>query len=216
VEGVIFGWARKKKNSFLRSSCIIYDFESCIEVNVCGVAVIILMQYKNIVMKCIFLLVMTGHSHDFKSAVMLQNCMGLIKDEPDSGTEACVTTSDDGTEECSMEVEEAKIKVEESDIKVEEPKIKVEESDIKVHEADIKIESIDIKEENPEVKTFPPIKTEPEVSVWGLCVRQQQFMLPRPFTATKREYPKLHFYYPYVCTVVQPPWLSYFIPFYFS
>ena len=69
---------------------------------------------------------------------MLQNCMGLIKDEPDSGSETCVTTLDDGNEE-------GHIKVEVSDIKFEE--------------------SIDIKEENPEVITIPPVKCEPEVSV---------------------------------------------------
>jgi hypothetical protein len=143
---------------------------------------------------------MTGHSHGFKSAVMLQNCMGLIKDEPDSASEACVTILDDGTEECSMEVKEAEINVQEFYVKVEEAEIEVE-SNIKVEETDIKIESIDIKEENAEAKTFPPIKTEPEVSVWGLYVRQQQFMFPRPCTATKRELVKLHFNYPYVCTV---------------
>jgi hypothetical protein len=63
-----------------------------------------------------------------------------------------------------MEVEEAEIKVEESDMKVEEADIKVKETDIKIEDA------IDIKEENQEAKTFPPIKTEPEVSVWGACV----------------------------------------------
>jgi hypothetical protein len=99
--------------------------------------------------------------------VVLQNCVGLIRGEPDSGSEACVTTLDDGTEEGSLEVEE----------------------------------SVDIKEENPEPINFPPIETEPEVSVWGLCVRQQQFVFPRPFTATKREHPKRHFNYPYVCTL---------------
>jgi hypothetical protein len=45
------------------------------------------MQYKNIVTKCMFLLVIKGQ--DFKIVVMLQNCMGLMKDEPDSGSEAC-------------------------------------------------------------------------------------------------------------------------------
>jgi hypothetical protein len=82
--------------------------------------------------------------------------MGLIKDEPDSGSEAGVTTSDDQNEEFSMEFEEAEIKVKESDTKVEE--------------ADIKFESIYIKEENPEAETFAPIKTEPEVSVLS-CVQ---------------------------------------------
>jgi len=118
---------------------------------------------------------MKEHSCDFKSVVLLQNCMGLIKGEPDSGSEACVTALDDGIEKFNMEDEEA-------DIKGYETEIKVEESDIKIEDA------IDIKEENPDVKTFPPVNTKPEVSVWGLCVRQQQFVLPRPFTATKRDF----------------------------
>jgi hypothetical protein len=107
-------------------------------------------------------LVKKEHSHDFKSVVLLQECMGLIKDEPDSGSEACVTTVDDGTEEFSIEVQEAEMKVGVSDIKIEV--------------------AIDMKEENPGTITFPPIKGEPEVSVWGLCVMQLQFVLPRPFT----------------------------------
>jgi len=41
-------------------------------------------------------------------AVLLQNCVcvGVVKDEPDSGSEACVTTLDNGSEEGNMEVEE--------------------------------------------------------------------------------------------------------------
>jgi hypothetical protein len=115
----------------------------------------------------------------FYRTVVLQNCVGLIRHEPDSCGEACVTTLDGQKEEFSIEGDEAEIKVE---------------------EADIKLESIGIKEENPEVKKFPPIKTEPEVSVWGLCVRQQQFMFPRPFTATKRELPKILYFWPVRCT----------------
>jgi hypothetical protein len=118
---------------------------------------------------------MKEQDHGFKSVVMLQNCMGFIKDEPDSGSEACVTTLDDGNEE-------GNIKVEVSDIKLEE--------------------SIDIKEENPEA-IIPPVKCEPEVSVWGLCVRQQQVMFHRPFTETKRELLKLHFNCLYVCGATQ-------------
>ena len=93
--------------------------------------------------------------------------MGLIKGEPGSVSEACVTTLDVENEEGNLEFEE----------------------------------SVDIKEENPEAKTFPPIKAEPEVSVWGLCVRQKHFMLPRPFTATRRQYAIIHFNYPYVHTL---------------
>jgi len=95
--------------------------------------------------------------------------MGLIKDEPDSGSEAL----DSGTEEGNVEVEDGDLKIEESDIKIEE--------------------SEDIKEENPEAITVPPIQPKPEVSVWGLCIWQQRFVLPGTFTATKREIQKIHF-----------------------
>ena len=74
--------------------------------------------------------------------VVLQNCMGLIKDERDSGSETCVTALDDGTEE-------ANIKVEEFDIKDEE--------------------TLDMKEENSVGTAIPSIKAELEVSVWA-CV----------------------------------------------
>jgi hypothetical protein len=100
--------------------------------------------------------------------------MCLIKKEPDSDSQACETTFDG-------ESEEGNIKFELSNIKFEE--------------------SVDIKEENPEAITIPPIKSEPEVSVWSVCVRQQQFMFPRPFTATKRELKKLHCNCLYVCTM---------------
>jgi hypothetical protein len=106
------------------------------------VAVISWMQCKKVVMKCILLHVMNEHSRDFKSVVVLQNFMDLIKDEPDSGSEAHVTALEDGTVE-------GNIKVEESDIKVEE--------------------TLDIKEENSERITCPTIQAEPEVSVWA-CV----------------------------------------------
>ena len=39
--------------------------------------------------------------------VVLQNCVGLIRDEPDSGSEACVTTLDDGNEEGNVIVGES-------------------------------------------------------------------------------------------------------------
>jgi hypothetical protein len=105
------------------------------------VAVISLMQCRKVVMKCVLLHVMNGNSHDFKSVVVLQNCMGLMKGEPDSGSEACVTALDSGTEE----------------------------GNIKVEESDIKVETLDIKEENSEGITCPTIKAEPEGSVWA-CV----------------------------------------------
>jgi hypothetical protein len=85
--------------------------------------------------------------------------MGLIRDEPNTGSQSCGTTLDDGTEDGILKVEE----------------------------------SVDRKEENPKAKTFPQINTEAEVSGCGLCVRQQQFMLYRPFTAINREYTKVYF-----------------------
>jgi len=118
------------------------DIDSCIAVCMYRVAVISLMQYRKVVMKYILLRVMNGHSRDFKSVVVLQDCIGLIKEEPDYGSEAYVTTLDDRTEKGNMEVKE-------SDIKVEE--------------------TLDIKMENSEVIAFPTVKAEPEVSAWA-CV----------------------------------------------
>jgi hypothetical protein len=77
---------------------------------------------------------------------------------------------------------------------IEEGNITDEGADLKMEESDIKInESEDMKEEIPEVITISPIKPEPEVS-------QQCFMLPRPFTATKRGIMEIHFNYPRVCS----------------
>jgi hypothetical protein len=56
-------------------------------------------------MNCVWFHVSRDHSHDFKSVVMLQNCVGSIKGERDSGSGACVTTLDGGTEEDDMTVE---------------------------------------------------------------------------------------------------------------
>ena len=55
-----------------------------------------------------------------------------------------------------------------------------EEVSIKVEEA------IDIKDEIPEAITFPSIKTEHEVRLWGVCemVAAHAF---RPFIASKRK-----------------------------
>ena len=131
-----------ERKNCLRSSCVTNAIDSFIAVRLCRAAVISLMECKQVVMKCILLCVMNGHSHDFKSVVVLQNCMGLIKDEPDVGSEACVTTLGDGTEEGSIKVEEVDMKVE---------------------------ETLDIKEENSEGIAFAPIKAELEVSVWA-CV----------------------------------------------
>jgi hypothetical protein len=101
-----------------------------------------------------FLPVIKEHSHDFKTVVMLQNCMGLIKDEPDSGSEeACVPTLDSGTVDGSIEDE-----------------------------------LVGVKGEDPEAIVFPPVRDEPEVSVCGLCVRQQMIMLSQNIYCHKREH----------------------------
>ena len=98
--------------------------------------------------------------------VVLQNCMGFVEGETGSCSETCVTCDVDGTEEVSIKVEEA------IDIK--------EEFNIKV------VEAIDIKDEIPEAITFPPVKSEHEVRLWGVCevVAAHAF---RPFIAPKRK-----------------------------
>jgi len=97
--------------------------------------------------------------------VVLQSCMGCVEGETGFCSETCVTC-DDGTEEVSIEFEDT------IDIK--------EEDCIKVEEA------IDIKDEIPEAISFPSIKTEHEVRLWGVCevVATHAF---RPFIASKRK-----------------------------
>jgi len=113
--------------------------------------------------------------------VVLQNRVGFVESETGSCSEAGVKCDDAGTEEISIKVEEA------IDIK-EEISIKVEEAiDIK-EEVSIKIEeALDIKDEIPVARTFPPIKNEQEVRLWGVCevVAACAF---RPFIAPKRKY----------------------------
>ena len=92
-------------------------------------------------MKYILLYVVNEHSHDFKSVVVLQNVMGLMKDGPAPGSDAIETTLDEETEEGNMKVE--------FDIKVEE--------------------TLDMKEDNSERITSPTVKAVPEVSIWA-CV----------------------------------------------
>jgi hypothetical protein len=93
--------------------------------------------------------------------VVLQNYTGFVEGETCSCNETGVRCDGDGTEEVSTKVEEA------LDIK-EEVSIKVEEA-------------IDIKDEIPEA-IFPPIKTEEEGRLWGVCemVAAHDF---RPFIA---------------------------------
>jgi hypothetical protein len=75
--------------------------------------------------------------------------MGVMEGETGYCSETCVTCDFDGTEDVSIDVEES------IDIK-EEVSIKVEEG-------------IDIKDEMPEAIVFPPIKTEHEVRLRGMC-----------------------------------------------
>ena len=97
---------------------------------------------------------------------VLQNCMDFVEGETDSCPETFVTCDVGGFEGVSIKAEEA------IDIK-EEVSIKVEEA-------------IDIKDEIPEAASFPPIKTEHEVRLCGVCevVAANAF---RPFIARTRK-----------------------------
>ena len=75
--------------------------------------------------------------------------MGFVEGESGSCSETCVVCDGHGTEEVSIEGEDT------IDIK-EEDSIKIEET-------------IDIKNEIPEAIVFPPIKSEHEVRLWGVC-----------------------------------------------
>jgi hypothetical protein len=92
--------------------------------------------------------------------------MGFVGGETGSCNETGVECDVDGNEEFSIKVEEA-LEIKEEDI------IKVEEA-------------VDIKDEISEPLTFPPIKTEQEVRLWGMCemVAAHGF---RPFIAPKRK-----------------------------
>ena len=92
--------------------------------------------------------------------VVLQNCMGFVEGETGSCIETCVTCDVDGTEDVSIKVEEA------IDIK-EEVSIKVEEAiDIKEEVSNELEESLYIRDEIPEI---PPIKTQNQVRLQGVC-----------------------------------------------
>jgi hypothetical protein len=75
--------------------------------------------------------------------------MGFVEGETGYRSETGVMCDGDGTEEVSIEFEGT------IDIK-EEVSIQVEEA-------------IDVKDEIPEAITFPTIKTEYEVRLWGVC-----------------------------------------------
>jgi len=81
--------------------------------------------------------------------VVLQNGMDVVECETGYCNETCVKCDVLGTEEFNIKVEDT------IDIK-EEVSVKVEEA-------------IDIKDEIPEAITFPSIKTEHEVRLWGVC-----------------------------------------------
>ena len=81
--------------------------------------------------------------------VVLQNCMGFVEGETGSCSVTDVESDVDGSEEFSTKVEEA------LDIK-EEVSIEVDDG-------------IHVKDEIPEAITFPTIKTEQEVRLWGVC-----------------------------------------------
>ena len=82
--------------------------------------------------------------------VVLQNCVGFVEGETGSCNETHVECDVGGTEEFSIKTEEALHIKEEIIIKVED--------------------AIDIKDETSELITFPTIKTEQEVRLWGVCV----------------------------------------------
>ena len=98
--------------------------------------------------------------------VVLQNCVRFVEGETGCCSDTCVMCDVDGTEEVGFDLEEAIDMKEEISIKVEE--------------------AVDIKDEIPEAIIFPPIKTEQEVRLQGVCevVAAHAFRL---FIAPKRK-----------------------------
>ena len=112
--------------------------------------------------------------------MLLQNCMCCVEGETVSCSETCVTCDFDANDDVSIKVEEV------IDIKEEVSIIFEEVIDIK-EEVSIKVEeAIDIKNEIPEAGTFPSIRPEQEVRLWGVCevVAAQAF---RSFISPKRK-----------------------------
>jgi hypothetical protein len=68
--------------------------------------------------------------------------MGLVKDEPDSGSEACVATVNDGTEEGDVKVEDTLDIKEKHSEELTFPKIKPERCEISSNIARQKHESL--------------------------------------------------------------------------
>jgi hypothetical protein len=117
--------------------------------------------------------------------VVLQNCVGFVEGETGSCSQTGVTCDGDGTEEVSIEGEDT------IDIK-EEVSIEVEEA-------------IDIKDEIPEAIAFPPIKTEHEVRLWGVCEVVAGHAL-RPFIAPHKRKCEITFGYILFCVIM---WAQY-------
>ena len=63
------------------------------------------MQCKVCVMNCVLFFVKREHSHDCKGLMVLQSHMDILKDEPGSCDEACVTSSGDGNQFLFIKVE---------------------------------------------------------------------------------------------------------------
>ena len=82
--------------------------------------------------------------------MVLQNCVLFVEGETGSCNEADVECDVGGIEKISIEGEKALHIKEEVSIKVED--------------------AIDIKDKTQETATFPPIKTEQEVRLCGVCV----------------------------------------------
>ena len=96
--------------------------------------------------------------------VVLQNCIGFVEGETGACNEAGVVFDVGGNDEFIVEEEEAMHIKEEVSFKVED--------------------DIEVKEETPEAISFPTVKTEQEVRLWGVCevAPSQAF---RPFIAPK-------------------------------
>jgi len=80
--------------------------------------------------------------------VVLQDCVGYVVGETGYCSETCVMCDVDGAGEVSIKVGDT---------------IHIKE------EGSIKDEAIDIKDEFPEFISVPPINTEHEVRLWGVC-----------------------------------------------
>ena len=118
-------------------------------------------------------------------SVQLQNCVGFVDVETGYFSETCVTCDGDGTEEVGIKAEDTIALKEEVSIKVEE-NIHIKE------EVSIKVEvPLDIKDEIQEAIPFPPVKTEHEVRLRGVCELVAAHVF-RPIIALQKEIVVLH------------------------